>query len=243
MPTSEARIRANQMNAARSTGPRTEEGKGRSRANAFKHGLTGDGVVLPAEDAAEVERLSVAFGEELGAQGEVGHALARRMAVMSIRMDRSVDQETAALSAHIRQAVDEFEPPEGIDDVVAEKLRAEAARSAMFDFSKEACLARKYEAASERCFFRALKELQRLGKGEVASTQADMTAETQASMARLGSFLPEAKTVPSKSLPVESRPLPTPSKPKPAPTKANIADWDLLSSDPIGVPIAIGRTR
>ena len=52
MPVSEARIAANRANAARSTGPKTAEGKEKSRANALKHGLTGSGVVLAEADAA-----------------------------------------------------------------------------------------------------------------------------------------------------------------------------------------------
>jgi hypothetical protein len=149
MPTSEARIRANQANAALSTGPKTEVGKARSRANSFKHGLTGAGVVLPEKDAAEVERLSLAFRDELKPTGEVGGLLVRRMATLTVRMDRSVDQETAALSQRVRQAMDEFKAPEGVDAETAERLRDEAARIALFDTSKAATLARKYEAAAE----------------------------------------------------------------------------------------------
>jgi hypothetical protein len=37
---SPAQIAANRRNAHKSTGPRTEEGKNRSRCNAFRHGLT-----------------------------------------------------------------------------------------------------------------------------------------------------------------------------------------------------------
>jgi hypothetical protein len=47
-------IEANQRNARLSTGPRTVEGKERSRANAYKHGLTAV-VVTPMEDQQEVE--------------------------------------------------------------------------------------------------------------------------------------------------------------------------------------------
>ena len=60
-------------------------------------------------------------------------------------MKRSEDQETAALSQRVRDAVETFEVPEGIDPVEADRLRDEAARRAMFDPSNEATLARKYE--------------------------------------------------------------------------------------------------
>ena len=40
-------LAANRRNAEKSTGPRTDEGKAFSRGNAVKHGLAGDGIVLP----------------------------------------------------------------------------------------------------------------------------------------------------------------------------------------------------
>ena len=43
--TSLRQLEANQRNALRSTGPRTEEGKRQARANAFRHGLTAETVV------------------------------------------------------------------------------------------------------------------------------------------------------------------------------------------------------
>ena len=46
MVCSPARLAANRLNAQKSTGPRTEEGKSRSRANALKHGLCAS-VVVP----------------------------------------------------------------------------------------------------------------------------------------------------------------------------------------------------
>ena len=52
MAASEARILANKMNAQKSKGPTSTEGKMRSRRNALKHGMTGAGVVLPDEAAA-----------------------------------------------------------------------------------------------------------------------------------------------------------------------------------------------
>ena len=52
---SPARLAANRSNANMSTDPRSAAGKARSRRNAVKHGLTGAGVALPTEDAAQVE--------------------------------------------------------------------------------------------------------------------------------------------------------------------------------------------
>src|SRR4051794_10915325 len=183
MSTSQARIDANRRNAQLSTGPRTEEGKQKSRANALKHGLTGAGIVLPEDDAVEVERRAAAFAEELNATGEVGSALARRAALSSVRMERGADQQTAALSEHVRKVMAEFVPPEGVDPEEAERRLAEAVRRAMFDPSKEATLARKYEAAAERAFFRCLKELRQRERQAKAESRTARAAE-----ADLGSF-------------------------------------------------------
>ncbi len=161
MPASEARIKANQQNALKSTGPKTAEGKEQSRRNALKHGLTGAGIVLPEGDAAEVKRRAIAFEKELEPTGEVGLAIVRRAALNSVRMERAADQQTVALTERIRNVEAEFVAPEGVTPEEAAKLRSEAVRRAMFDPSKEATLARKYELAAERGFYRAIKELRR----------------------------------------------------------------------------------
>ncbi len=229
MPASEAQILANQKNAALSTGPRTPEGKERSRANALKHGLTGAGVVLLDEDAAAVEELARAFQDELDPPGEVGRALARRMAILSVRMDRCVDREFAAVAAGVRKALEDFEAPEGVGPEVAERLRVEAGRLASFDPSDEASLARRYEAAAERGFFRALQELRLLRREPAEAPAARASAGMRASMARLGSFLPTE--------------APAPRNPSPAPSKVPPMAWEPPAPSHFDVPMAIGRAR
>jgi len=288
MPTSEARISANRRNALRSTGPKTVEGKERSRRNAVKHGLTGAGIALPDEDVAVVEERFDSLREQFDPQTPMGGILVKRVAMLSVRLDRSYRREAGATSARVLGAGDAFddarkaeaenllrriaaEPvtnyrrlmatPEGVDAMIGEwekmkvdlehphgtrwiwthyhqadymhgnlstnidqsdymcwtmalngnyqhikpehfqgldeqarhqyilvrlaelvdadleqlreyrarmdttvldALRAHAAEIALFDGSKEAVLARKYEAATERGIYRALRELRQV---------------------------------------------------------------------------------
>jgi hypothetical protein len=162
MATSEARIQANRANSLKSTGPLSTSGKSRSRANSLKHGMTGAGIVLPNEAAVEVDAKIAAYAEELNPSGELGHELIRRMAVCSVRMDRGVSQETATLSERVRQAEAEFIAPEGLDEATLAQLKAEAVARAMFDPSKEAILARKYEASAEGFVAKPRRDAKRL---------------------------------------------------------------------------------
>jgi hypothetical protein len=60
---SENQTAANRANAKRSTGPRTESGKAKSRKNAFKHGLTAQVIVIEGEDPKEFEKLRAKLEE------------------------------------------------------------------------------------------------------------------------------------------------------------------------------------
>jgi hypothetical protein len=171
MPATEAQIQANRENAKKSSGPKTVEGKEASRANAYKHGLTAT-KVLPEREAAEVQRRFLTYCHELKPSGEVGYALVMRAATLSARMERCVEHETAVLTERVRQAEADFEAPEGVDAATAARLRTEAGKRAMFDGSDEASLARKYEAAAERGFFRCLKEL-RVHERALEKAEAD----------------------------------------------------------------------
>ena len=94
MIVSEARIQANRRNAARSTGPRTEEGKQRSRANALKHGLCASVVV--AEDVKLVQQRASDWFDALKPQDEFQSWLVDEVAIISIRIDRCERMERRA---------------------------------------------------------------------------------------------------------------------------------------------------
>ena len=108
MPATEAQITANRRNSALSTGPKTPQGKECSRRNALKHGLTGEGVALPDEDAAEVALRFQELQEELKPNGISSRLLIRRFAYMTVRLERCERLDTAVYSKRIRHADEDF---------------------------------------------------------------------------------------------------------------------------------------
>src|SRR5713101_2210307 len=60
MPT-QAQINANRLNAQKSTGPKSPEGKAASSLNALKSGIDAWSHIIPGEDPAELEALTAAF--------------------------------------------------------------------------------------------------------------------------------------------------------------------------------------
>jgi hypothetical protein len=106
---SPARIAANRANALKSKGPTSIAGKERSRRNGLKHGLTGQGIVVADQDAAEVDRRAATIMAELDPQSTVGRALVGQLATLSVRMERAARQEEAALAGRVRRATEAFD--------------------------------------------------------------------------------------------------------------------------------------
>jgi hypothetical protein len=109
MPTSAARILANQANAQRSIGPKTAEGKAASRRNGLKHGLSGQGVVLDPEALDEVAARSESLHDELGPKSVLGRILVDQLAVLSVKLERAAKQEAASLAVRVRHASADFD--------------------------------------------------------------------------------------------------------------------------------------
>ena len=106
---SPARVAANRANAQKSTGPRTEAGKARSRANALKHGLTGAGIALPGDDAAAIEASFLQAQAEFAPTTLAGMRLVRDVAAIWVRQDRARQYEATALAARARRASIDFD--------------------------------------------------------------------------------------------------------------------------------------
>src|SRR5262249_54667858 len=96
--TTEKQILANQQNAKRSTGPRTESGKRRSRRNAVRHGLTAETVIDNLEDAADYSAFERAIKCEYGKQTAIEGQLVSRLASLLWRLRRAVIVESGLLN-------------------------------------------------------------------------------------------------------------------------------------------------
>ena len=87
-------IEANRRNAAKSTGPITEEGKQRSRCNAVRHGLTAETVIGALEDAEDYKAFEAAIIADYDAQSAVERELVLRLASLLWRLRRATTMET-----------------------------------------------------------------------------------------------------------------------------------------------------
>ncbi len=86
MTISPARMAANRANAAKSTGPRTIEGKARSRVNGLKHGLRA--LVVPVEDEATIRTRAVGVFDTIRPQNEYQAWLCGLIALRTVQLDR-----------------------------------------------------------------------------------------------------------------------------------------------------------
>jgi hypothetical protein len=97
-------IEANRRNAQKSTGPRTEEGKDRSRFNAVKHGMTSTFDVLPGEDAEAFQRRMDDWMADLKPRDALERELVERAVRASWELERAEQAHVDRLTANILKA-------------------------------------------------------------------------------------------------------------------------------------------
>ena len=156
---SPAQIEASRRNGARSKGPVTEAGKAKASRNALKHGLTAmQHLVLEDEVPADLEELIDTVAEEVGAESEIEHRLARRLAIAFWKTERADKIETALFDA-----APKIRPPHGGFQW------EEADPLTTFDVKRFNAV-RGYHAQQGREISRCLKELRLLRKEALART-------------------------------------------------------------------------
>ena len=95
---SPARVKANRLNAQRSTGPRTVAGKAKSSLNATKHGLLSRQPLLADEDPADCDELHDRLVEALSPDGAIEELLVDDAVALLWRLQRLHRVEVALFS-------------------------------------------------------------------------------------------------------------------------------------------------
>src|SRR5215831_14600429 len=95
--TSFRQIEANRRNALSSTGPKTEDGKRRSRQNAVRHGLTSETVIAVLEDIEDYQAFEAVVIADYDARTAVERELVLRLASLLWRIRRATAIETDLL--------------------------------------------------------------------------------------------------------------------------------------------------
>ncbi len=95
--TSQKQITANRRNAQKSTGPKTESGKTRSKRNALNHGLRAIDVVTPDEDPEAYDEFRQKLTKSLAPVGCAETELVERSAGCFWRLRRCARIEASVL--------------------------------------------------------------------------------------------------------------------------------------------------
>jgi hypothetical protein len=116
---SEAKVFANQRNAKRSTGPKSQEGKRKSAMNALKHGITAKHFVEEGENWIEFNDLVQRVCSEYPAQDELQRQQVKTLIDFFWKLERLRRYQTASLSYH-SDIGQELELPRRMRDVKSE---------------------------------------------------------------------------------------------------------------------------
>jgi hypothetical protein len=122
--TSARQIAANRRNARLSTGPKSGNGKERSRGNALRHGLTSETVVGVLENCQDYKAFEAAIAASYSPRSPIEHVLTQRLASLFWRLRRAT-----AIEAGLFQIQGE---------ILRERRRRQAAAASHSDRTNEA---------------------------------------------------------------------------------------------------------
>jgi hypothetical protein len=171
----QSQILANRLNALKSTGPRTNEGKAAVSQNAVKHGLLAERDVITSESQADFDLYRQQLLDELSPVSPMESILAERIVTLSWRLKRAGRFQNQAIDAlNADQTNDPLkkltqslyrsiagEPLRGANNSNGELALG---RLAVKDFANARVLDRllMYERRIEHSLYKTLLEFQRL---------------------------------------------------------------------------------
>jgi hypothetical protein len=177
--TTEKQFAANRANAAHSTGPRTEEGKARSRLNALKHGLLATEAAnfgVEGEPARKAfEGLSDRLENYYRPRGPIEEILVQKIAIATWRLKRAMRFEARAIHEAAERAATPYEDwsydHKGRTHKYVIKLRDWGIDGVTLPDSPQMALLMRYEGAMNRDLYRAMGELRKVRKEQEPSAE------------------------------------------------------------------------
>jgi hypothetical protein len=189
MPTP-AQYAANRLNAQKSQGPTTPQGRARSKMNALRHGLTARVVVLPTEDMDAYNAFSKEIVDSLDPQTPVERQFAQTVADNQWRINRIRSIEDGMLG------MGHFEPAGDFDCPTPEIHSAMTAARAFRDDSRSFVNLSIYEQRLHRSMKESLRQLR-----ELQSERREREKNEMDDAIRL------LKTQQMKGLPIDTAPI------------------------------------
>ena len=185
MPVSARQLIANRENAAKSTGPRTTEGKKRSSQNARRHGVTAQTTVMTEEDRIQHDAFCQEMIAELAPVGalETFHASSAAEEAWRLNYSRAQCNNIVAIG-HFDGTGDLY------DTEHPEIHTAISSATVVRDHAKTLELLSLYEQRIHRSFQKHLDQLTRL------QAERKTQRETELNDARLLSQLAELQNLP-----------------------------------------------
>jgi hypothetical protein len=163
---SAAQTSVNRLNAQKSTGPRTPEGKAVVSQNAVRHGLLARQVVIKGEDPGEFDSFRAGMLEELAPEGAVEALLAERVVGLSWRLRRAERLQSAVYETVYRENAQDVVlwPKHGLPiEPRPDETEVILGQIVMTDFAHAKVLDRLlvYERRIENSLYRTMAELRR----------------------------------------------------------------------------------
>jgi hypothetical protein len=170
--TTEIQIAANQRNAKRSTGPRSQQGKAIISQNALKHGLSATQTVINTENQQEFDRHSQQILDEFNPETPMEYILVDRLVNLSWRLKRTTHLQSQTIDtlttpprtsplAKLRQSL----LPKDLDHSQPDSApQLPLGRMVVKDFSNSRVLEKllMYERRIESSLYKTILEIQRL---------------------------------------------------------------------------------
>ena len=163
-----SRRRINRANAQYSTGPKTKAGKQKSSLNALRHGLTGQIVVMPAEDLHAYQLHVKSFTDEYNPKDATEANLVQTLADTSWRLNRVAALETNLLTQSLATH------PSPISDAPQQVQDAFSVASALESQSKALANLSMHSQRLSRQFERTVTQLRDLQEARRAQEKQDL---------------------------------------------------------------------